>query len=153
MTLPNLKTLRFYRIAMRPSLREPSDSDIAICLAETKNPALVAGCGVLDSSPVSLLRRVLTRTSGANKYEDENKQRATHAGSREQKAGDGVALAVALRHAVNRKRCAKACQHPGAKIFPRPPKYAGAWKKAEPGFLYVFTAGRPNTARYAAAQL
>jgi len=46
------------------------------------------------------LRRTLTRTSGANKYEYENKQ-AANAGSRALEAGNEAAVAVALRHAAN----------------------------------------------------
>ncbi|WP_330888389.1 hypothetical protein [Rudaea sp.] len=48
-----------------------------------------------------MLRRALTRTSGANKYKGKKKQRATHANSLGEKAGSEIALAAALRHRTN----------------------------------------------------
>jgi hypothetical protein len=63
-----------------------------------KNPALVAGCGVLDSSPGFLLRRVLPHTSGGNKYEDEKKERRTRMNEASEGAGDRFAMAAAMRH-------------------------------------------------------
>jgi hypothetical protein len=48
-------------------------------ITSKKNPALaLRWCGVLDSSPVFLVRRDLPHTSGANKYEDEKKECAAH---------------------------------------------------------------------------
>jgi len=71
-------------------------------ITSKKNPALaLRWCGVLDSSPVFLVRRDLPHTSGANKYEGKKKERTTHAGSLGEEAGDEVAVAAALRHSAN----------------------------------------------------
>jgi len=66
-----------------------------------QTPHSSPGAGFWILRLVVLLRRALTRTSGANKYEGKKKQRAAHANSPSEEAGSEVALAAALRHGPN----------------------------------------------------
>ena len=66
-----------------------------------KTPHSSPGAGFWILRLFTLLRRALTRTSGANKYEGKKKQRAAHARRLEKEAGNRAALAAALRHTAN----------------------------------------------------
>jgi len=71
------------------------------CRQKRQTPHSSPGAGFWILRLVLLLRRALTRTSGANKYKGKKKQRATHANSLGEKAGSEIALAAALRHRIN----------------------------------------------------
>jgi hypothetical protein len=85
-------------------------------------------------------RRALTRTSGANKYEGKKKERATHAGSLGEKAGDEIAVAAALRHSSN----VNDTRRPVNRFIRNISGGRKIRRRMVSGFLYVYTAGRPN---------
>ena len=68
-----------------------------------KTPHSSPGAGFWILRLFTLLRRALTRTSGANKYEGK-KEYAARARSLNEEAGNGEAVAAALRHTGKRKR-------------------------------------------------
>ncbi|WP_347260237.1 hypothetical protein [Rudaea sp.] len=97
------------------------------CRLKRQTPHSSPGAGFWILRLVLLLRRALTRTSGANKYKGKKKERATHANSLNEKAGSEIALAAALRHIANVNDARMPVNTCGQRNFMAREIYAGEW--------------------------